>query len=66
MRFFVASLLRMTNRRLFCDSAHGKMKVDTEKVPTFIFCCRMENRKEVRRWGARKVFHTGDGAKKKK
>ena len=29
-------------------TAAGKMKVDTEEVPTFIFCCRIRKRKGVR------------------
>ena len=29
-------------------AAAGKMRVDTEEVPTFIFCCRIRKRKGVR------------------
>ena len=46
------------------EVAPGKMKVDTEKVPTFIFCCRI-GAKGVRAW-ERKEHRIGDSAKKRK
>ena len=39
------------------------MKVDTEKVPTFIFCCRMK-KEGVRIW-ERKEHRIGDTVKKR-
>ena len=44
-------------------TAPGKMKVDTEKVPTFIFCYRIRE-KGVRIW-ERKGHRIGDSAKKR-
>jgi len=44
-------------------AAPGKMKVDTEKVPTFIFCCRI-GAKGVRAW-ERKGQRIGDTARKR-
>lgn len=51
------------NEKPLFSAAPGKMKVDTEKVPTFIFCCRIVAKGE-RAW-ERKEHHIGDTARKR-